>query len=94
MACYWRTLLCGLGVSFASYLVASLSWPILLLGFAFASLSLGIWTWCNDSRQANNKAKAALLKKFGNATRRVEAKREAAVYQFPIADLSFNQISK
>lgn len=79
MFCQLRTVGAGIGVLATCFMLASLSWQFLLLGFALASIAWAIWSCALQLRPAPPKVKLAPPAKFD----RRRARRPENVLGFP-----------
>lgn len=83
MLCQFRTIGSGVGVLAVCFMLASLSWQFLLLGFALASVIWAVWSWTTQFAHAQPRGKDASVEPF---VRRGSGLRGQNVYRFPARD--------
>jgi hypothetical protein len=81
MLCQLRTIGAGIGVLAICFMLASLSWQYLLLGFALASIAWACWSCAHQLRPRKREEQLTAPAAFNPARRRASAPDN--VYDFP-----------
>lgn len=80
MLCQFRTIGAGIGVLAVCFMLASLSWQYVLLGFAIAGISWALWSCSVQLKENDNTPRPRNVQAFERRQRRSRAN----VYNFPV----------
>lgn len=83
MLCQLRTLGAGIGVLAICFMLASLSWQFLLLGFALASIAWAFWSCSRQLRSHRRPTELPPPVAFRRRQPPATADEAANVYDFP-----------